>query len=86
MNEDFIKRPFIYKPVNSTEEKKRNQVRLNEQLIINQGQIQEVSEGVRFGLNNILFSIFSHIHSIILYGTGFDKKLRAYVNYLLGSV
>ena len=26
---------------------------------------------------------FSHIHSIILYGTGFDKKLRAYVNHLL---
>ena len=26
---------------------------------------------------------FSHIHSIILYGTGFDKKkLRAYVNHL----
>ena len=26
---------------------------------------------------------FSHIHSIILYGTGFDKKLRANVNHLL---
>ena len=33
-----------------------------------------------FGLNNILFSIF---HSILLYSTGFDKKLRAYVNHLL---
>ena len=28
---------------------------------------------------------FSHIHSIIKYGTGFDKKLRAYVNLCKSS-
>ena len=40
-----------------------------------------------FLIQTIFYSFkFTYIHCIMLYGTGFDKKLKAYINHFLNDL